>query len=190
MGSPVHQSPNSKADNNLAKIIETAPTRVMMFKGFSMQRLIQVMQAVALRSCSRACQFFCLPGVEKRKCSPDRTLLLREEKNAQDRLASPPSTVLIVNISNSTMINCVIGDSRPSAAAERRPLMEESQLQKAVEVSCSCCQSRQEAAQAAPSESPHPPAEHLNITIHGSCLNNVIVGDNNYLHVQQNEPLD
>ncbi|XP_014912881.1 uncharacterized protein LOC106962777 isoform X2 [Poecilia latipinna] len=191
MGSPGQQNPNSAADNNLTKIIERASTtQVMTFKGFSMQRLFQVMQAVAVRSCSKACQFFCLPAVEKRKGSSDKTLHLREEKNAQDRLTSPPPTVLIINISNSTMINCVIGDSHPSAAGERRPLLEGSQLQKAVEVSCSCCQSLQEAAQAAPSEPPHPLAQHQNIIIHGSCLSNVIVGDNNYMHVQQDELLD
>ncbi|XP_032413754.1 uncharacterized protein LOC116716902 [Xiphophorus hellerii] len=191
MGSPSQENPSSATDNNLTKIIERAPTtQVMTFKGFSMQKLFQVMQAVAMRSCSKACQFFCLPAVEKRNDSPDQTLHRREEKNAQDRLTSPPPTVLIINISNSTMVNCVIGDSHPSAAAERRPLMEDSEQQKAVEVSCSCCQSLQEAAQAAPSEPPHPLPAHQNIIIHSSCLSNVIVGDNNYMHVQQDELLD
>lgn len=115
----------------------------------------------------------------------DQTRHLREEDHAQDQHRSPPSTVLIVNISNSTLVNCVIGDSHP---AVRQPLMQESHLQKA-DLSCSCCHSRQAAASATLAEAPHPHA-HLNINIHGSCLNSVIVGDNNCMHVPDGEPFD
>lgn len=41
-------------------------------------------------------------------------------------LQSPPSTILIVNISNSTLIDCVIGNgTRP--VAECQPLMQETE---------------------------------------------------------------
>ncbi|KAG7240663.1 hypothetical protein INR49_026718 [Caranx melampygus] len=41
---------------------------------------------------------------------------------------NPPSTILIVNISNSTLIDCVIGnDTYPSTVAESQPLMQEPQ---------------------------------------------------------------
>ncbi|MED6277706.1 hypothetical protein CHARACLAT_016217 [Characodon lateralis] len=191
MGSPGEQSAKSAADNNLETLEERAPmTQVMTFKTFSMQSFIKMMQAVAMRSCTKACQFFCLPVVEKSACSPDKTPHFGEKKNAQDRLLSPPSTVLIINISNSTLIDCVIGDSHLSAAAELQTLMQESDLEKTAEVSCSCCHRRQEAAQPAPSAALRAPAEHLNINILSSRLNSVIIGDNNYMNIQQNEPFD
>lgn len=41
-------------------------------------------------------------------------------------LQSPPSTILIVNISNSTLIDCVIGNGTHTVA-ECQPLMQETE---------------------------------------------------------------
>lgn len=45
-------------------------------------------------------------------------------------LRSLPSTILIVNINNSTLIDCVIGnDTFPPVVAESQPLMQQFELQ-------------------------------------------------------------
>ncbi|XP_037533066.1 uncharacterized protein si:dkey-29h14.10 [Nematolebias whitei] len=160
---------------------ETASSgQVMTFKASRAQRFIQLVQTAAHTSC----KFFCMPFSEKAACCPDKTLQ-PEEKNTNEPLQHSPSAVLIVNISNSTLIDCVIGDSYPCAVADRHPLMRESQLLKSARVRCSCCHKRQEATPPSP---PVSPGEHQNISIHSSSLNCVIIGDNNHMRTELSEP--
>ncbi|XP_037640595.1 uncharacterized protein LOC119496964 [Sebastes umbrosus] len=178
-------------NSTFTKVKERTPFyQVMACKASSMQQIIQMVQRMAQKSCRRACQLFCCPLdsmlCEKATCCQQST----EDKTAQVALQNLPSTILIVNISNSTLIDCVIGsDAYPSAVAESQPLMRVSELQMHDEARCSCSCRQQGAAQtSAPPPPPAPPlpsAEPPNISIHGSRLNYVIIGDNNYMHAEQ-----
>ncbi|XP_068425364.1 uncharacterized protein si:dkey-29h14.10 [Clinocottus analis] len=159
-------------------------------KSSNMQRVIQVAQRVAQKTCIRACQLFCCPIdallCEKVTCSHQTT----DNKTTQVALQNPASTILILNISNSTLIDCVIGnDSYPSAVAESQPLMRESELQLQGRYSCSCGQqgAANTSTTAAPPPlcPPLPPAECPRVNIHNSHLNCVIIGDNNYMQAEQ-----
>ncbi|XP_044064012.1 uncharacterized protein LOC122881635 isoform X2 [Siniperca chuatsi] len=162
-----------------------------------MQRIIQVVQRVAQKSCRRAFQMFCCPLdtllCEKVTCCPAQNLQPPENETTQVAIRSLPSTILIVNISNSTLIDCVIGnDTYPSAVAESQPLMHGSELQMHNQAGCSCSRGQQGAAHTSPPPPPPhplcpplPSAELPSITIHSSHLNCVIIGDNNYMHAEQ-----
>ncbi|XP_078789893.1 uncharacterized protein LOC144984637 [Oryzias latipes] len=178
-------------------------TQVVSLKASGAHRVVGLMENFAWRTCTSACQLFCLPfqcaPCGNISCCADQTRQLEPEENKRDHspaVQSVPPTILIVNISNSTLIDCVIGDSGPSAAAERRPLMQEPELQKHAMVKCGCSQKDQTATQSLPPP-PHPPVcpalppqEQLNISIEGSHLNHVIIGDNNHMHTEMSQALD
>ncbi|KAM4580979.1 uncharacterized protein PAE49_005637 [Odontesthes bonariensis] len=192
MNNSGHLTLNSSSNDNSTKKKEKAPsTQVVTFKASSMQRIIQVMQAVAQKSCIRACQLFCLPVDSQTSWCSAPTPQSREEKHTPETLKNAPSTILIVNISNSTLTNCVIGDSNPSAVTERQPLLRESEPQKqgTTRMRCSCSHGQHETAPTAPPSPaspylPPPSGEHLNICIHSSSLNYVIIGDNNNMRAE------
>ncbi|XP_039974113.1 uncharacterized protein si:dkey-29h14.10 isoform X3 [Xiphias gladius] len=170
--------------------------KVMAFKPSDMQGVVQVVKRVVQKGCRRACQLFCSPlGTllcEKVTCCPAQKHQLTEDETTQVALRTPPSTILIVNISNSTLIDCVIGnDTYQSAVAESQPLMQESGLHMQNQMRCSYVHG-QGAAQTPPSPLPPPPLcpplppeEPQSINIHSSHLNCVIIGDNNYMHAEQ-----
>ncbi|GAA6217568.1 uncharacterized protein LOC108887117 [Lates japonicus] len=175
----------------------TSLNQVMAFKTSNIQRVVQVVQRVAQKSCRRACQFFCCPLdallCEKVTCCPAQNHQFTEDKTTQVALRNPPSTILIVNISNSTLIDCVIGnDTYPSAVTESQPLMQGSEPYRHDQMRCSCSHGQQGAGQTSPPSPPPPPhcpplppEEHPSINIHSSHLNCVIIGDNNYMHAEQ-----
>lgn len=171
-------------------------TQVATSKASSLPRILQVMQTAAEKSCVRACQLFCLPLCDRFTWCSAPTLQPQEEKNIPETetLRNPPSTIMIVNISNSTLIDCVIGDSIPSAVAECDPLIQGYELQKHAQARCSCSHGQQGEAQTNPPPPPPcpsvPSGKHPNISIHSSRLNYVIIGDNNNMHVECNRPFD
>ncbi|KAF6720179.1 hypothetical protein FQA47_010222 [Oryzias melastigma] len=112
-------------------------TQVVPPRASAVQKVVARMQTFA----QRTCQLFCLPlqplPCGNISCCSAQTHQLEPGVKKQDHsqsVQSVPPTILIVNISNSTLIDCVIGDSCPSAAAERQPLMQEAELQKHAEV--------------------------------------------------------
>ncbi|TKS81652.1 hypothetical protein D9C73_015758 [Collichthys lucidus] len=148
---------------------------VMSCKASNMQRIMQVVHRVAQKSCRMVCQMLCCPLdnllCDKVACCPVTAW-------------NPSSTILIVNISNSTLIDCVIGnDSYPSVVAQSQPLMQESDFHMHDQATCSCSYGQQRAALA--SLPPLPSAEPPSINIDSSHLNCVIIGDNNYMHAEQ-----
>ncbi|XP_062256133.1 uncharacterized protein si:dkey-29h14.10 isoform X2 [Platichthys flesus] len=169
---------------------------VMPVKAFNMQRVVQVVQLVqmaAQKSCRRACELFCFQLdtmlCENVNCCPAQNHQQNEDKTTQVALPSPPSTILIVNISNSTLIDCVIGnDTYKTGVAESQPLMQEPDLHMH-DQSCSCNHGEQgtEHTSPLPAPLPHCPVspEEPGINIHSSHLNCVIIGDNNYMHAEQ-----
>ncbi|XP_071758595.2 uncharacterized protein LOC139914229 [Centroberyx gerrardi] len=165
--------------------------QVIVCKSSDRQKIFQLWQMV-LRKGRRACQFFCSslemcgPLLYQRfTCCPAQTDQLREDKVAQAGLRPPAATTLIINISNSTLIDCIIGnDSYPSAVVENQPLMQGSELQMHERMRCNCSCGQQGAAQTAAAPPP-PSEEHQSIHIHGSHLNCVIIGDNNSMQVEQ-----
>ncbi|XP_049439700.1 uncharacterized protein LOC125893192 [Epinephelus fuscoguttatus] len=180
----------------LTKVKETTPfNQVMTLKASNMLRLIQVVHRMAQKSCRRAFQLFCCPMdtmlCENGTCWPAQNHQAADDKTAQVALRNPPSTILIVNISNSTLIDCVIGnDTYPSAVAECQPLMQESGLHMHDQARCHCSRRQPGAGQTSPPPPPPPPpplqsAEPPSIIIHQSSLNCVIIGDNNYMHADQ-----
>ncbi|KAF1387418.1 hypothetical protein PFLUV_G00078480 [Perca fluviatilis] len=192
---PLAPSPFS---NSNSKVKERTPfNQVMTFKASNMQRLVQVVQRVVQKSCRTACQMFCCPLdtllCEKVTFCPAQPHQPTGDRTTQLALQNPPSTILIVNISNSTLIDCVIGnDTYQSAVAESQPLMQESERQRHDQARCSCSRGQQGAAQtSAPPPPPPPPgpplpsAQPRSINIYSSRLNCVIIGDNNYMHAEQ-----
>ncbi|XP_040923702.1 uncharacterized protein si:dkey-29h14.10 [Betta splendens] len=181
-------NPSPVNNSCLTKTRESTSTnQVMSLKAFSMQRLVQLVQ----KSSRRACQLFCCPLdallCEKPACCPGSDSQPTAPKTAQVALTSPPSTILILNISNSTLIDCVIGpDTYASAAAESHSLMQEPALHVHDKLRCSCSNGHQGSAPTSPTSasscvsSQEPPS----INIHGSHLNYVIIGDNNYMHAE------
>ncbi|KAM3614775.1 uncharacterized protein V6R79_018904 [Siganus canaliculatus] len=166
----------------------------MTFKAFNMEKIIQVLHRMTLKSCQRACQLFCCPIDSLWRASvtwcPAQGHQSTEDQTTQMAIRSPPSTILIVNISNSTLIDCVIGDNTyPAAVAESQPLMTESELQMHANESPSRAQ--QGAAQNSRPPPPRPPppplasSERARINIKDSYLKYVIIGDNNDMHVEQ-----
>ncbi|XP_042346391.1 uncharacterized protein si:dkey-29h14.10 [Plectropomus leopardus] len=185
---PLHLWP---LDNSSFTKESTPSNQVMTLKAFSVQKIVQMMQMVVQKSCRRACQLFCWPSdtplCEKIKCSRAQNHQPTDDTSTQVALLNPPSTILIVNISNSTLIDCVIGnDTYPSAVTESQPLMQESELRKHDQTRCSCSHTQQGAGQASALPPPLPPsAEPPSISISQSHLNCVIIGDNNYMHADQ-----
>ncbi|XP_041799132.1 uncharacterized protein si:dkey-29h14.10 [Chelmon rostratus] len=166
----------------------SAFNQAMALKASSMQRIIQVVHRVAQKSCRQAFQLFCCPfgAMLQEKahwtCCPAQNHQTTEVKTSQVALHGPPSTILIVNISNSTLIDCVIGNNTfPSVVAESQPLMQESELQMYNQARCSCSHGQQGEAQSCPPPLAEPPS----LSIHSSHLNCVIIGDNNYMHAEQ-----
>ncbi|KAK5862783.1 hypothetical protein PBY51_018144 [Eleginops maclovinus] len=160
------------------------------FTASNIQKVFHLVQRVALTSCRRAGQMFCCPFdtalCEKVPCCTAECHQPAEDKTAHESRLNPPSTILIVNISNSTLRDCVIGNgSYQSVVAESQPLMQHSRLQMNDHVRCSCSRGQQGAEQTSPPLCPLlPPAEPLNINIQSSNLNCVIIGDNNYMHAE------
>ncbi|XP_030012904.1 uncharacterized protein LOC115434910 [Sphaeramia orbicularis] len=194
-------TPNPLKHSSLTMVKETTTTtsnQMMSYKAFSMQRIIQMVHSMVERSCRRACQFLCCPLnnmlCDKFICCPDQDHHQPPgEKTAQETVPpwSPQSTILIVNISNSTLIDCVIGnDAFPSTVAESQPLMQRTEDD---ETRCSCSHRPQGAAQTntpPPESFPLLPSEQANIQIHNSSLSCVIIGDNNYMQVEQSNLSD
>ncbi|XP_069393470.1 uncharacterized protein [Paralichthys olivaceus] len=152
----------------------------MIVKAFNMQRAVQVVQRAAQKSCRRACELFCFPL---------DTLLCEMVPCCPVALRSPPSTILIVNINNSTLIDCVIGkDTYETAVADSQPLIQTPELQ-VHDQRCSCSHGQQGAEHTSPVPPlPHccvSPEEPPNINIQSSHLNYVIIGNNNYMHAEQ-----
>ncbi|XP_067458481.1 uncharacterized protein si:dkey-29h14.10 [Thunnus thynnus] len=187
-------APSPFINSNLTKMKErTSFNQVMSCRASSMYKVMQMVQKMAQKSCRRACQLFCCP-LDNLLCE-NITWCPENHHPAQDKTIPvslrnpPPSTILIVNISNSTLIDCVIGnDTYPSAVAENQPLMQESELQMHDHMRCSCSCGQQGAAQtsAVPPPPPPPPsAEPQSINIHSSNLSCVIIGDNNYMQVDK-----
>ncbi|KAM9309365.1 uncharacterized protein KZ484_025453 [Pholidichthys leucotaenia] len=180
-------------NSNFTQITERK-RQIQVVKAPSLQRIIQVMQRMAQNSCQRVGRLFCLPVntqlCEKTTCCPAPTFQPKENTDTRASLWSPPSTVLILNISNSVLTDCVIGnDSYSSAAAvtEQQPLMKGSQLHVHGELRCSCSTGHQGATPAfyLPPPSAEPPKP--NISIYDSTLSYTIIGSNNCMHVEQPE---
>ncbi|XP_034467267.1 uncharacterized protein si:dkey-29h14.10 [Hippoglossus hippoglossus] len=167
---------------------------VMPVKAFNMQRVVQVVQVAAQKSCRRACELFCFPLdtmlCENVTCCPAQNHQQKEDKTTQVALPSPPSTILIVNISNSTLVDCVIGNNTyRTGVAESQPLMQKPELHMH-DQRCSCNHGQQRTEHTSPLPAPLPhgpvsPEQPPNIHIHSSHLNCVIIGDNNYMHAEQ-----
>ncbi|XP_036930707.1 uncharacterized protein LOC119006284 [Acanthopagrus latus] len=187
---PLSLSP-LRADNSQLTTVKERSTlsQVIRCKAASMERILQLVHRVAQKSCIRACELFCCPIdtvlYEKVTCCSARTQQTMDAKTAQAlAIRSPPSTILIVNICNSTLIDCVIGnDTYPSVMAESQPLMTEPQFHMHDLARCSYSCGQQGPAQTTPA--PLPSAEPPHINIHSSRLNCVIFGDNNYMHADQ-----
>ncbi|KAF7650590.1 hypothetical protein LDENG_00123380 [Lucifuga dentata] len=176
----------------------------VMTREASGTQFMQVVQMVFKKG-RRICQLFCGSSdtllCERVACCPAQTRQPEEDKTTQGLskikmtgLLSPPSTILIINISNSTLIDCVIGnETYPSAVVQSQPLMQETQLQMQHEQRrCKGRCGQQGAAKTSspppppPPPPPHPPlAESQSIHIHSSNLNCVIIGDNNSMQVEQ-----
>ncbi|XP_033971474.1 uncharacterized protein si:dkey-29h14.10 isoform X2 [Trematomus bernacchii] len=141
-----------------------------------MQKVFQSVQRVAQKSCGRACEMFC--------CTSDTPMCEKVPCCTESRL-NPPSTILIVNISNSTLMDCVIGNGTyQSMVADSQPLMRHAGLQMH-DQRCSCSRGQQGAEQTSPPLCPPlPTAEPLNVNIQRSNLNCVIIGDNNYMQAE------
>ncbi|XP_073341814.1 uncharacterized protein [Pagrus major] len=187
---PLSLSPLRDDNSQLTKMKERSTlSQVIRCKATSMERIIQVVHRMAQKSYLRACQLFCCPLdtllYEKVTCCPARNQQTMDDKMTQAlAIRSLPSTILIVNISNSTLIDCVIGnDSYPSLMAESQPLMTESRFHMHDQARCSYSCGQQGAAQTTPP--PLPSDEPPSISIHSSHLNCVIIGDNNYMHADQ-----
>ncbi|XP_039475071.1 uncharacterized protein si:dkey-29h14.10 [Oreochromis aureus] len=149
--------------------------------------VIQVVQRAVQKSCIRACQLFCLP-FDPVTCCSAKTHQPKENKNIQAMaLQSPPSTILIVNISNSTLIDCVIGNGT-CPVAECQPLMQETERHVKSQMRFSCYGGKQEAAQDAAFPPLPPSEEHPSISIHSSHVSYTIIGDNNSMHVDMSQP--
>nr|XP_046256500.1 uncharacterized protein si:dkey-29h14.10 [Scatophagus argus] len=186
-------------NSNFGKMKESSTfNQVMNYKATNIQRIIQVVHRMALKSCRRACQLFCCP-IDSMLCErvtqfPALNDQSTKEKTTQAAHQGPPSTIMIVNISNSTLVNCAIGnDTYQPMVAESQPLMQESELQMYGQVRCSCGCGKHGSAQTSTPPPPPPPlplTDPSNISIHGSRLNFVIIGDNNYMHAEQCEALD
>ncbi|XP_068179880.1 uncharacterized protein si:dkey-29h14.10 [Antennarius striatus] len=161
--------------------------QVVSHKPSSMDRLLQVMQAAARRSC---CQLLCCLPIpllsEKLTWHPAPNHQSAKDEPSRVVLQGPPSTIFIVNISNSTLVNCVIGkDNYPSTVEERHPFLQEHHHHPQIpsHLRCSCRCGQQGAAQTTPH--PLPPAETQSVTIHSSHVSCVIIGDNNCMHAKQ-----
>ncbi|XP_077951677.1 uncharacterized protein LOC144389775 [Gasterosteus aculeatus] len=172
-------------DSSFTKVKENLSFKMTCCKTSTMQRCLQVAQWVAQKSFCRACQLFCCPV--DALLSEKVTWWHQPAAATQVAVRNSASTILILNISNSTLIDCVIGsDNYPCAVAEARPLMREPQPQMQGRCRCSCGQ--QGAAQSStppPSPSTLPSAGSLSINIHSSRLNCVIIGDKNYMQAEQ-----
>ncbi|XP_059195749.1 uncharacterized protein LOC131976643 [Centropristis striata] len=191
-------------NSDVKKVKEkTAISQAMALKASNnIQRMIQVLQRMAEKNYRRACQLFCCSFqtllCERVTCCPGQYHQPKEDRTRQAALQNPPSTILIVNISNSTLIDCVIGnDTYPAAVAESQPLMQEPELRMHNQTRCSCSCGHQGAAQTSASIPPPPPPpppplysplpsdEPPRINIQSSHLNCVIIGDNNYMYAEQ-----
>ncbi|KAJ0065949.1 hypothetical protein NL108_000204 [Boleophthalmus pectinirostris] len=147
--------------------------QIMGYKAFSMSTLVRTMQRMVEKNCRRACQLLCC-SIDNLMC--DRLTICpgkKEEGHTEEvpvaatAAWSPPSTILIVNISNSTLIDCVIGNETcPPTVAEKQPLMQGN------------------------IHDVHGPSNFSlpSIQISSSNLSCVIIGDNNYMQVEQTVP--
>ncbi|KAM4632833.1 uncharacterized protein ACJ7VT_013472 [Polymixia lowei] len=145
-----------------------------------MEKVIQVLQMV-LRKARSVCQlFYSSLGT----CGPSaQTHQLLEDKPTQTWLLPPPATTLIININNSTLTSCIIGNSNYSSATlDNQPLLQGAGLQMHELTKCSCQCGHQVAAQ---TTVPPPSPDPLGIHIHSSHLNCVVIGDNNSMQVDQ-----
>ncbi|XP_076006428.1 uncharacterized protein LOC143000858 isoform X2 [Genypterus blacodes] len=161
------------------KMKSTAPFNQAMTCKNSVLDLQKVLQ-VMLRKGRKICQLFC-SSLESLLC----------ERFAAVGLHTPPPTILIINISNSTLTDCTFGnDAYPSSVVESQPLMQESQRQMQGEMGCRGRCEQQGSANISIDPPPLPPlsAESQNVAtiqISDSHLNYVIIGNNNFMHVEE-----
>ncbi|XP_075897231.1 uncharacterized protein LOC142898262 [Nelusetta ayraudi] len=127
------------------------------------------------KTCRKVFRLFCCPDYhlnERLPGSRGENPQFLEYRHAQTWF-SPPPTLLIVNISNSTLNNCIIGNGiiPPTVAGG----------------TCSCRKGQQVAGQTIypPFLPPHPSTEPTYINIHDSDLKWVIIGNNNTMCTQQ-----
>ncbi|CAL8287008.1 unnamed protein product [Merluccius merluccius] len=139
-----------------------------------MQKVFDLMGAI-LQKGRQACQ---LVSHSLGMCGPsplDRTL----HCPGHHHLLHPPATTLIINISNSTLVDCAIGSGNYlPLVVEKQPLLG-GHAPLVHEPRCSCFHSHLMAAQPT---APPPPAS---IQVHSSNLKYVIIGDNNHMQVDQ-----
>ncbi|KAM9852729.1 uncharacterized protein ACBR49_005773 isoform 2-T2 [Aulostomus maculatus] len=163
----------------------------MSNKGFDKQRVMDAALTVLQRSCRRALQLFCWPLDpllnEKLTYCPVQNHQTSEANTTQ--VLRPPSTILIVNICNSTLNNCVIGNNTNTSAGEENPLLAQiPDLQMDEHMRCSCSLGQQGSVTATDS-TPHcltcPSVDPHNINIHSSHLSCVIIGNNNNMEAEQ-----
>ncbi|XP_029360963.1 uncharacterized protein LOC115045428 [Echeneis naucrates] len=178
---------------------KTPMNQVLSFKVSSMHRVIQVIHRLAQKSCRRACQLFCCPidTLPWDQYCPAKSPQVTEDKTTQVVRLSPPSTILILNINNSTLIDCAIGnEAYSSSVTESQLLMQNSVFHLHDKLRSSCNHGQQGTAQAPSSPLPLPhcrlssPEENPSINIIDSHLSCVIIGDNNYMHTEQIHPTE
>ncbi|CAN9514144.1 unnamed protein product [Ophioblennius macclurei] len=186
-------------DSGLVKTREKASVSQMLtLKAFSMRKVFQMMHNTVQKSCVMACRFMCIPLhrqlCEGTTCCAAQHQQPTKEQIEQAALKGPRSTILIVNISNSTLNDCIIGDnSYQSTVTERQPLMQQPQSFVHGQQMCSCCHGQQGAEQVSSPCLPCAPpsdAEQLSINIQCSHLHCVIIGDNNYMHTEEDQPFE
>ncbi|XP_076006427.1 uncharacterized protein LOC143000858 isoform X1 [Genypterus blacodes] len=174
------------------KMKSTAPFNQAMTCKNSVLDLQKVLQ-VMLRKGRKICQLFC-SSLESLLCERFAAVLIcrpLENKTSQVGLHTPPPTILIINISNSTLTDCTFGnDAYPSSVVESQPLMQESQRQMQGEMGCRGRCEQQGSANISIDPPPLPPlsAESQNVAtiqISDSHLNYVIIGNNNFMHVEE-----
>ncbi|CAL8247964.1 unnamed protein product [Lota lota] len=141
---------------------------VPLYQASDMQNVFDLMDVV-LRKGREACQLlYHSIGM----CAP---LPFERVTHCSGHFLHPPATTLIINISNSTLVDCAIGNGNVvPAVVEKQPLLGGHEDKR-----CSCFRGHPVAAQPT---LPPPPAT---IQVHSSNLNYVIIGDNNYMNVDQ-----
>lgn len=177
--------PKAAVCNNNMKDRQELNQQVLSYKVFNMSRLVQIMHRMVEKGCRRVRQFLCC-SMDKLLC--DRVTLCsvydqKDQQHAEETTPaapwSPPSTILIVNISNSTLIDCVIGnETYPPAVAEKQPLIQGTKQEMHDH------NRRNYSLQGSPAPTSLPPS----IQIDSSNLSCVIIGDNNYMQVEQSPP--
>ncbi|XP_056143077.1 uncharacterized protein si:dkey-29h14.10 [Lampris incognitus] len=146
-----------------------------------MHRLIPLLQTV-LDNGRKACQLFCGNLETFRLFYRDYTAQPELLEDSPSQVQTLTSTTLIINISNSTLSDCVIGNvSFPAAVVDKEPLMMGSELHMHASMTCNCSCKHQMAAN---TSVPLLSEELHRVCIQDSHLNCVIIGDNNSMRVE------